>query len=178
MPLTHAQQTGLEAAILAYLAAAEGGRFARTVAAFKEESQLAVGDGSDQGNLVVSGAVLEKAWAHVYDKLTGVNADVDTALYDAIKAGDLAEVQLYACVGVEVEIMEGVLPGGEDEEDTEWEASPLYWATHFNHLEIVRFYVESGHDMEFGGRYGEPPLMVAADKGHLEVVRGHRLGPI
>ena len=38
MALTNAQMTGLEAAILAYLAA--GGRFARTVAAFKEEMQV------------------------------------------------------------------------------------------------------------------------------------------
>jgi len=41
MPLTHAQKAGLEAAILAYLAA-EGERFARTVAAFKEEAKQLV----------------------------------------------------------------------------------------------------------------------------------------
>ena len=47
MALTNAQMTGLEAAILAYLAA--GGRFARTVAAFKEEMQV------ENDPLVVSG---------------------------------------------------------------------------------------------------------------------------
>jgi hypothetical protein len=64
MPLTDAQTTGLEAAILAYPAAAEGGRFVRTVAAFKEETQvLGGGDGNGgDSNLVVSGAVLEKMW--------------------------------------------------------------------------------------------------------------------
>ena len=45
MSLTHAQKTGLEAAIVAHLAAEEGERFARTVAAFKEEAQLPGGGG-------------------------------------------------------------------------------------------------------------------------------------
>jgi len=57
--LTEAQRTGLEAAILAHLAAA-GSRFARTAAAFKQEAQLPGGIGVDA--LEVSGAVLAKAW--------------------------------------------------------------------------------------------------------------------
>ena len=122
MPLTHAQQTGLEAAILAYLAAAEGGRFVRTAAAFKEEMRASGGGGDDQqGNLVVSGAVLEKAWASVQRSAhTEANK---TTLYDAIKAGDLAEVQLYECAGVEVGMLkEEIYEDG----DYRMEASPLY----------------------------------------------------
>jgi hypothetical protein len=60
MALTHAQKTGLEAAILAYLTATEGGRFARTVAAFKEEAQVVGSAGKDvEDPLVVSGSVLD-----------------------------------------------------------------------------------------------------------------------
>ena len=59
MTLTDAQKTGLEASILAYLAAAAaGGRFVRTAAAFGEEMR---GPGSEDV-LMVSGDVLVKAW--------------------------------------------------------------------------------------------------------------------
>ena len=102
MPLTHAQKMGLEAAILAYLAE-EGGRFARTVAAFKEEAQLGIGGGNGDSNLVVSGAVLEKAWAFTQRGLNG--AVEKKAFYDAIESGDMAEVQLYVCVGVDVKAL-------------------------------------------------------------------------
>ena len=173
-PLSHAQQTGLEAAILAHLAAAEGGRFARAAAAFKEEAQIAGGGGDDHVHLAVSGAVLEKAWMLVHRALK--KTAKKGALLDAIKAGDLAEVQLHACVGDTVEMLKGYMPDDDeddeiDEDDEFYQASPLHWAAIYNHLEIVRFYVESGHDKEVGSEYGQPPLMAAARKGHLEVVR-------
>ena len=84
----------LEAAILAYLTA-QGERFARTVAAFKEEAMLP-DDGSDNAaadqQVLVSGAVLERAWVHArHDLMT----NDEMAFFDAIKSGDLAEVQLY-----------------------------------------------------------------------------------
>jgi hypothetical protein len=111
------QVTGLEAAILAYLAA-EGGRFARTVAAFKEEAQVL--GGGDGGNVVVDDAVMEKAWAIVHHGLGG--ATQTKAFFKAIKSGDLAEVQVYVCVGVDVK----ALRYGEKE----W--SPLFYAAKHN----------------------------------------------
>ena len=142
MPLTHAQKTGLEAAILAYLAA-EGGRFARTVAAFKEEAQGPGGGGNGTENkLVVSGAVLEKAWAMVHHSLKSKGKARTKAFFDAIESGDLAEVQLYECVGVDVK----ALREGKEEN------SPLYCAAYFNRLEMVQLFVSSGHDMRTGTR--------------------------
>jgi len=151
MPLTHAQKTGLEAAVLAYLTA-EGGRFARTVAAFKEEAQVL--GGGNEGNLVVSGAVLEKAWVHVHHILKSKGKANQKAFFDAIESGDSAEVQLYVCVGVDVE----ALRDGEDE----W--CPLFCAAFFNRIEIVQLFEESGHDKEVGARNGSSPLYVAAEQ--------------
>jgi len=113
---------------------------------------------------VMSGAVLEKAWAFVCKGLT------EAALLVAIKSGDLAEVQLYACVGVEVKMLKGYMPNDTDEEYEE-EASPLYWAACYNQLEIVRYFVESGLDIEKGDSDGATPLFATAGEGHLEVVR-------
>jgi len=165
MPLTHAQRGELEAAILAYLAAAEGRRYARTVAAFKVEAHL-----PGRGN--PANLVLEKACKFVHRKLKKIAQK--WALYDAIQAGDLAEVQLYASIGIEIKILIGTMPEDKDKDDVsdfEWEASPMYWAACYNQLEIVRFYVESGHDKEEGMLGGETPLMAAAGEGHMEVVR-------
>jgi len=140
MALTHAQKTGLEAAILAYLAA-EGGRFARTVAAFKEEAQ--VGGGGDEGNQVVSGAVLEKAWAHLHHTLKSKSKANQKAFFAAIESGDVAEVQLYACVGVDVEAFRNTCEfryGNDDDDDEEAEevdVSPLFWAARHDQLAIV-----------------------------------------
>ena len=92
MALTHAQQTGLEAAVLAYLAAAEGGRFARAAAAFKEELQRC--DGANKKCFEVSGSVLEKAWVAAHRGLDD-DATKSKKAFGAIKAGNLAEVQLY-----------------------------------------------------------------------------------
>jgi len=96
MALTHAQQIGLEAAVLAYLAAAEGGRFARAAAAFKEELRRG-DDGANKKCIEVSGSVLEKAWVVAHRGLNG--ATKTKKVFDAIKAGDMAEVELYVCVG-------------------------------------------------------------------------------
>ena len=80
------------------MAAADGGRFARAAAAFKEELQRG-GDGGENSTLEVSGSVLAKAWAVAH---RGLNGATKTAkVFDAIKAGDMAEVELYVCVGTE-----------------------------------------------------------------------------
>ena len=148
--LTHAQKKGLEAAFEAYLTA-EGGRFARTLAAFMAEAQL---PGSRSGG-------------------SGDEDDVDDAtqtgaLIDAVKTGDLATVQLYVCVGVDVRTLL----------DEEIGASPLYWAARCNHVELVRYFVQCGLDKDagnvgkaVGSHQGETPMYIAAWKGHVEVVR-------
>ena len=172
MPLTHAQKTGLEAAILAYLAA-EGGRFARTVAAFKEESQLQDGTrGADdsENELVVSGEVLGNAWAMVYRGLNTVTQK--EALFDAIASGDLATVQLYVCVGVDVETLRRDLYyRGYFRFDDDGEVSPLFWAAYYNRLEMVQLFVNRGHDKEVRDKEDTTPLNIAAHEGHIAVVQ-------
>ena len=158
MALTHAQKTGLEAAILAYLAA-EGGRFARTVAAFKEEAQEPGND--DQVNLVVSGAVLEKAWEMMHHTLKSKSKPRTQAFFDAIESGDLAEVQLYECVGVDVKALR----------DGKEENFPLKSAAYYNRLEMVQLFVRSGHDKDVGNRNGATSLYIAAQQGHIAVVQ-------
>jgi len=152
------QVTGLEAAILAYLAA-EGGRFARTVAAFKEEAQVL--GGGDGGNVVVSGAVLEKAWAHVHHNLKSKGKANQKTFFDAIESGDLAEVQLYVCVGVDVK----ALRNGSGA----W--SPLFYAAKHNRMELVQCFLKTGHEIDTGARNGATPLHVAAQEGHVVVVQ-------
>jgi len=114
----------------------------------------------------VSGAVLERAWALVHRGLK--KAAEKGALYEAIISGDLAEVQLYACVGLTVDKTIGMMPSA-----WETENSPLQWAAIYNKLEIVRFFVESGRTTEIydndGGRHS--PLVAAAEEGHVKVVR-------
>jgi Ankyrin repeats (3 copies) len=168
MALTDAQKTGLEAAILAYLAA-EGGRFARTVAAFKEEAQgpsvggLGSGEGGD--SLAVSGEVLNKAWECLYG---GLNHDnTKDILFGAIEAGDLVAVQLCVCVGVDVKELRYEPPAPPAQNP----ASPLFWAAKHDRLEIVQFFVKSGHDKDEGNDYGTSPLSVAAEEGNFEVVQ-------
>ena len=160
MPLTDAQTAGLEAAILAYLVA-KGERFARTAAAFNEEAQLQDCDGDDAP--VVSGTVLEKAWTHVKRILSRPAAS--GALYDAIESGDAAEVQLYVCVGVDVEALR--CDGRHEYE----EVSPLFCAAYHNRLELVQYFVQGGHNKEVGCHDGSSPLFTASQHGHFAVVQ-------
>ena len=141
---------------MAYLAA-EGGRFARTLAAFKAEAPVGGGDG-EENNLVVSGAVLEKAWAMVHHTLKSKGKSRTKAFFDAIESGDLAEVQLYECVGVDVQ----ALRYGVDE------ASPLYNAAYFNRLEMVQLFIRSGHDKDVVDRDGATPLCIAAQEAIMQ----------
>jgi hypothetical protein len=158
MALTHVQQTGLQAAILAYLAAADGGRFARAAAAFKEELQRG-GDGGENSTLEVSGSVLAKAWAVAH---RGLNGATKTAkVFDAIKAGDMAEVELYVCVGVDVK----ALRYGE----TAW--PPVVYAAYYNRLEMVQLFVKIGHDKDAVNAEDSSPLWLAAQEGHVIVVQ-------
>ena len=143
----------LEESILDYLVA-KGKRLWRTAMAFTEEG------GGDQYNLVRD-AVLEKTWALVHHGL--VNEANDKAFFDAIASGDLAEVQLYVCVGVDVEALRYY--------PRENGSSPLFAAASDNHLEIVQFFVELGHDKDLARVNGMTPLAIAAENGHFPVVQ-------
>jgi hypothetical protein len=176
MPLTQAQKSDLEAAIFAYLAT-EGSRFARTVAALKEEAQLqGEGNGDDNHHsTVVSGTVLERTWAFVHHRLylAASNLDVPSTpnflnlihadcIRSAIELGDVATVQLYEwIIGNDFKAFRG-------EEDGE---SPLYLAADNNYLGLVQHFVKGGHDMNVGNVDGTSPLHAAAWKGHAKVVR-------
>ena len=87
MALTHAQKTGLEAAIVAHLTT-EGERFARTVAALEEEMQLPGAGGDGDSNLVLSGAVLKKAWAPFEARFKGL--EVPIFVYLTAQGGQFA----------------------------------------------------------------------------------------
>jgi hypothetical protein len=154
MVLTDVQKTGLEAAILAYLVA-EGGRFTRTVAAFKEEAQNGGGGGGGEEDvMVVSGLVMEKAWAFVRE-----NQAQNQAFFLSIKSGDLSAVQLHVCVGVDIKALRAQQSQW-DQSPFQWVGSPcsaLFYAAGFNRMEIVQFFVRTGHDKEAGADNGASP---------------------
>ena len=87
------------------------------------------------------------------------------AFFDAIKSGDLAEVQLYVCAGIDVKALR--------HGPQEWNSwSPLFCAAHDNRLEIVEYFIRSGHDLEVGVNTGDmSPLFIAADGGNILIVR-------
>ena len=93
---TSVDKKTLEAMVLSYLNSMAEGRFTRTVAAFKEEALI---DGDGEVHQVVSETALETAWKSVHDE------SKSDMVFDAIKKGDLAEVQMYICVGVDVKAM-------------------------------------------------------------------------
>ena len=155
---------GLEAAIMGYLAAG-GGRFARTVAAFEAEGRLS-GGGSD--------AELEQAWAFVAKDLQSNSAT--TAFFNATKSNTLATVQLYTCVGIDVEKLKS--------RNKEYRnLFPLHWAAIHNRVDMVKHFLRIGHDKENGATsYVEAegrewidqsvtPLFIAAEYGHAAVVQ-------
>ena len=203
----HAQTMSLETAIVEYLAA--GGRpFARTAAAFKQVVQL-TGPGSNSNSAsssrsdrvsarnaqisareLVSGPVLVKAWTFLHEFLRC--KPKTRAFFKAIESGNLAELQLYVCVGVDVEAFEG----GPITDWFSW--SPIHCATRFNRLDIVRFFVECGHSTESSASWrvitkrdkyvkyplfaqsvwwvptplhGVTPLHIASQFGHVEVMQ-------
>jgi Ankyrin repeats (3 copies)/Ankyrin repeats (many copies) len=163
------QSCCLDTAVLEYLIA-EGGRFARTVTAFKEDARQPGGFIAGVLDRIVGGytalvarirgATLEKAWVYVHGRLV---CDVmqSTVFFGAIESGDVAEVQLYVCVGIDVDLLE----------EEESRAPPLSWAARYNRLEIVRFFVKTGHHKEMVDFDGASALYVAAEKGYIAVVQ-------
>jgi hypothetical protein len=150
--------------------AAQEGHFARTVAALKDEARLTGGDRAGNNKKTWT---LEYAWDFVHSDLQGKVTKGTRSLSDsklkafskAVESGALADVQLYGCVGVDTK----ALRYGEEE------GSALYWAAYHDRLELVQYFVQSGHDMETGKYSGEwntpTPLCVAVERGHFMVVR-------
>ena len=101
-----ARNKSLEAAVLEHLAAA-GNNFARSLAEFKKAN-----GGIDAiDNPFESGSVLENAWAIVASELDG---RAHAEFFENIEKGDLEEVQLYMCVGVNVKDMCALYKGGSE----------------------------------------------------------------
>jgi len=149
----------ISAAIFACLVIEGGRKIARNLAASKQEAQVPGGSGGADSNpeIRLSGAM--KAWVHLRRTLSSPTNTA--ALYDAIDAGDLAEVQLYVSAGVDVEAL---LHG-----ESKW--SPFFHAAIVNRLKMVQYFVGLGYNKEVGGRHGSSILYAAAAKGHLTVVQ-------
>ncbi len=81
-------------------------------------------------------------------------------IHDAARAGDLAKVAALA------EKDPGSI-GGKDPAGR----TPLHWACRGVHLEVVRFLVEHGADVNAADRSGLTPLHSLASRGHLEAAR-------
>ena len=83
-----------------------------------------------------------------------------TELYDAAKKGNLKRLKKLAEQGMDKNHV-----GGNDED------TALSIAAANDHLDIVRYLVEQGADMEKGDIGGWTPLMTASARGHLDVAR-------
>ena len=83
-----------------------------------------------------------------------------TDLYDAAIDGDLERVMLLVEKGV-----------NKNQAGGDWEETALSAAAGRGHLDILRYLVEQGADMEKTDRFGYSPLMDASSGGHLEVAR-------
>jgi len=154
------QEMGLNAAILAYLIA-EGDRFERTVATIEEDAHMPGGCGvyGAEGALVARGKVLDKMWKFVHRDMNSMSQT--TALSKAIETGDLAEVQLYECVRIDImALRHGLLA-----------SFPLCCAAFHNCLEITQYFVESGYGIDACNRNGSSPIYMAAQEGHVAVVQ-------
>ena len=79
-------------------------------------------------------------------------------LFDAIKAGDLARVQLFMWMGIDVAALR-------DDQGRQ----PLHCAVVHNQLEIVKYFVGLGHDKELCPSRGWTPLITACYNRHLSV---------
>ena len=173
MALTQAQKTGLEAAILAYLAA-EGTRFARTAAAFKEEMlRLPHGEGIQ----VVSAAVLEKAWT-LSEHVVALDAAAPAAA--AAAAAPASVNAMSGPLRYRLWRIQCPSPGPHAEDpfgsdNMRQQLSPLHAAVSDRDAVRVHALVESGADIEetLVNKDGETRSLLhhAAEKGIVEVAR-------
>ena len=77
-------------------------------------------------------------------------------IFKAAEQGDLAEVQRHLAAGAAL-----------DGRDAESDATPLLWAAGFGHLEVVKFLVANGADVNQRVQKGFTALIGAVDGGHL-----------
>ena len=82
-------------------------------------------------------------------------------LYDAAKAGNLEQVTLLIEQGAD----KNQIIGGE------FERTALAVAARNDHLDVVRYLVQQGADIEKVDSYGNSPLIHASMEGHSEVAR-------
>jgi uncharacterized protein len=81
----------------------------------------------------------------------------DSALVDAVKAGNLQEVRT-------------TLEQRKDANQTEPDGTtPLYWAVQQNHLDIVKALISAGVNVNAKNRYGSTALVLAATNGNASV---------
>jgi Ankyrin repeats (3 copies) len=139
--LTHAQQTGIKAAILGYLS--EGRRFARTAAAFATELQS--GGEENVNTPVVSGAVLEKAWVMAQ---LGDTAGLDAAVLAYLAAADGGR---FANSNVDC-IVDG--------------KTLLHLAARNNQYDLVQLLFRHGATLDVKDLQGRTPKDVAIQYGH------------
>lgn len=82
----------------------------------------------------------------------------NTALYRAVKVGDINAVRAELSAGADVNAKDN------------FSRTPLSNAALYGHLEVVRFLVDKGADVNAKHYFGSP-LHLAAEYGYLEVVR-------
>jgi len=90
---------------------------------------------------------------------TGETMAQATALHDAAKRGDRAEVQRLIGSGAKV-----------DERDGDGR-TPLLLATHANHVEAARVLIAAGADVNAKDRIDDSPFLYAGAEGRLEILR-------
>jgi hypothetical protein len=161
--------TALEVALCVYLASQDA-RLARAAAAFENEAQLG-GDEEVLNGTVCGGEWLEQAWGQFMGRRTFTSKK----LYDTVREGDVAEVQLFVWMGTDVEAMshyEWERPGEYmyDYRAVDAPVTPLYWAARYGRLELVKYFVALGHSMDvFCTACGFSALMIACENAHSDV---------
>jgi ankyrin repeat protein len=93
------------------------------------------------------------------DKITDEAPALDEKLWDAVRYGELDEVQQIVKDGANVNVIE----------TDGW--TPLHEASNNGDLETVRFLVNSGADVDCKDMYENTPLHYNALCGHTEIVR-------
>jgi ankyrin repeat protein len=81
-------------------------------------------------------------------------------LSGAARSGDLTRVKLLIANGTDANTA-----------DTNGGRTPLHWAVKGNHIEVVRYLLESGADIDRGERAGKTALDFAAESGQIEMTQ-------
>jgi len=90
-------------------------------------------------------------------------------LHEAVEADDLSRVQALVAAGADIE---------ERERNNSQFPTPLWRAAEKGHVAVARYLVERGANKEATGSDGKTSLLVAAQQGHIEVVRMPQRGVI